>query len=51
MVGMPAPGDNMKVGMDEVRKPGLTYVLGIPTAANKFQEVKSATKENDGVKT
>jgi len=48
---MPALGGRIKVEFDEFDKAARVYMLASPTSSKKSKNVKSATKNNNGIKT
>ena len=48
---MPALGGRIKSEDDEIDKASRAYTLTNPTSSKKSEDVKSATKNNDAVKT
>jgi hypothetical protein len=48
---MPALAGRTKVEKDEIDKASRAYMLANPTSSKKSKNVKSTTKNNDGIKT
>ena len=48
---MPALGGRIKIRNDEFDKAARAYMFANPTSSKKSKKVKSATKDNDGIKT